>query len=216
MSVLHVPRLEENKSFGLDESGQPVVFETPTPGVFGTKPLEVTQPPEPEKTEIILNEYSTTKTQTLLSADGDFVSWVELYNPSKEPVLLEGFALTDNADKPDKWRFPAVTIDGKGYLVVLLSGETRAYKDGGELHADFALSGKEDTLSLIDNSGRTLDSCKVYPLRDNLSCGRTKDGWRFFACATPGRENNTDGFTSVDSAALTNSKDLVITEVAAV
>lgn len=216
VSVLHVPRLDENQSFGLDESGQPVVFETPTPGVFGTKPADVTQPPEPEKVDIKLNEYSTTKTQTLLSADGEFVSWVELYNPSKEPISLEGFALTDNVDKPDKWLFPAVSIDAKGYLVVLLSGESRAYKDGGELHADFALSGKEDTLLLLDDSGRELDRCKVYPLRDNLSCGRTKDGWRFFACATPGRENNTDGFTSVDSAALTNSKDLVITEVAAV
>ena len=220
VSVLHVPRLEENQSFGLNEDGTPAVLDTPTPGAFGEDAQEAAaQPetePEPEQVALLLNEYSTSKTQTLLSADGEFVSWVELYNPTDDPVLLEGFALTDNADKPDKWLFPAVTIDGKGYLVVLLSGETRAYTGKGELHADFSLSGKEDVLLLLDNSGRELDRCKVYPLRSNLSCGRTKDGWRFFACATPGKENNTDAFSSVDSAALTDSKDLVITEVAAV
>ena len=218
VSVLHVPRLGENQSFGLNEAGQTVVFDTPTPGTFGTAPAQpVTQPePEPEKAQILLNEYSTTKTQTLLSEDGDFVSWVELYNPTEQPVALTGFSLTDNEDKPDKWQFPAVTLGGKSYLVVLLSGETRPFDGTGELHADFALSGKEDTLLLFDDSGRELDRCRVYPLRSNLSCGRTKDGWRFFACATPGRANKTDAFSSVDSAALTDSKKLVITEVAAV
>ena len=216
VSVLHVPRLEENQSFGLDESGAPRVFDTPTPGVSGTKAAVPVVEPEPEKAQVLLNEYSTTKTQTLLSEDGDFVSWVELYNPTEQPVSLEGFFLTDNEDKPEKWQFPAVTIDDKGFLVVLLSGETRAYKDGGELHADFSLTGKETALILLDSSGRELDRCKVYPLRSNLSCGRTADGWLFFACATPGKKNNTDAFSSVDSAALTDSKQLVITEVAAV
>jgi hypothetical protein len=219
VSVLHVPRLEENQSFGLDETWQPAVFDVPTPGTFGTTPVTppATEPePEPEKAQVRLNEYSTSKTQTLLSEDGDFVSWVELYNPGEAPVALTGFSLTDNEKKPDKWQFPAVTLGGKSYLVVLLSGETKAFDGTGELHADFSLKGKEECLLLFDDLGRELDRCKVYPLRSNLSCGRTKEGWRFFACATPGAPNKTDSFSSVDSAALTDSKDLVITEVAAV
>ncbi len=219
VSVLHVPRLLENQSFGLDEAGQPTVFGQPTPGVFGTTPAQpaTTQPvTEPEKAPVRLNEYSTSKTQTLLSEDGDFVSWVELYNPGEQPVALTGFSLTDNESKPDKWQFPAVTLGGKSYLVVLLSGETKAYDGTGELHADFTLKGKEETLLLFDDLGREVDRCKVYPLRSNLSCGRTKEDWRFFACATPGKANKTDAFSSVDSAALTDSKDLVITELAAV
>ena len=218
VSVLHVPRLEENQSFGLDEAGKPAILATPTPGVPNTQPELMTQPaaePAPVM-QVLLNEYSTTKTQTLLSADGEFVSWVELYNPMEQEVPLLGFALTDNEQKPDKWQFPAVTLPAKGYLVVLLSGETRPYDGTGELHASFALSGKEDSLLLFDDHGREIDRCKVYPLRSNLSCGRTKEGWRFFACATPGGKNNTDAFSSVDSAALTDSKQLVITEIAAV
>lgn len=219
VSVLHVPRLAENQSFGLNEAGQPTVLDVPTPGVFGTTPIQpaVTEPaPEPEKAQVRLNEYSTSKTQTLLAESGDFVSWVELYNPDEQPVTLTGFSLTDNEDKPDKWQFPAVTLEGKSFLVILLSGETKAYDGTGELHADFSLKGKEETLLLFDDLGREVDRCKVYPLRSNLSCGRTKEGWRFFACATPGGPNKTDAFASVDSAALTDSKKLVITEVAAV
>ena len=224
VSVLHVPRMEPDRSFGIAENGSPAVLDVPTPGVpnDGTAvlPAEATALAEPEpeapKSTVRLNEYSTSKTQTLLTADGDFCAWVELYNPEETAVSLQGFTLTDNENKPDKWVFPAVTIGAKDYLVVLLSGEDRAYDGTGELHAGFSLKGKEDALLLFDAIGREIDRCKVYPLRDNLSCGYTKDGWRFFACATPGGKNNTDAFPSVDSAALTDSKQLVITEVAAV
>lgn len=223
VSVLHVPRLSRNQSFGLGPDGKPAVLDTPTPGAPNDgsvalpmeEPVPVTEP-EPPKTTVRLNEYSTSKTQTLLTADGDFCAWVELYNPEETAVSLQGFTLSDNENKPDKWAFPNVTIDAKSYLVVLLSGEDKAYDGTGELHANFSLNGKEDVLLLSDALGRAIDRCKVYPLRDNLSCGRTKDGWRFFACATPGAKNSTDAFDSVDSAALTDSKQLVITELAAV
>ena len=178
--------------------------------------VTATTEPEPPKTTVRLNEYSTSKTQTLLTADGDFCAWAELYNPGDAAVSLQGFTLSDNETRTDKWVFPAVTINAKSFLVVLLSGEDKTYDGTGELHASFSLNGKEDVLLLCDALGREIDRCKVYPLRANLSCGRTKDGWRFFACATPGAKNSTDAFDSVDSAALTDSKQLVITELAAV
>ena len=166
--------------------------------------------------ELLINEYATKNTQTLLCEDGEFVSWVELYNPTQTAVDLHGFALSDKPNKKDKWRFPAVTIDAEGYLVVLLSGEEKSF-DGGELHASFKLNGKEDGLFLFDTQGRTVDSCKVYDLFSNLTCGRAKDGtFAFFSYATPGKRNTAEPFDSVDSAALSKSKQLLITEVAAV
>ena len=81
-----------------------------------------------------INEYATSKTQTLLSDSGEFVSWVELYNPADDPVSLEGFALSDKQSKKTKWRFPQVTLEAKSFLVVYLSGEERAFDGAGALH----------------------------------------------------------------------------------
>ena len=164
-----------------------------------------------------INEYATSKTQTLLSDSGEFVSWVELYNPADDPVSLEGFALSDKQSKKTKWRFPQVTLEAKSFLVVYLSGEERAFDGAGELHADFKLNGKEDGLFLFDENGRTVDSCKVYDLFSNLTCGRAKDeSFAFFSVPTPGKKNTGTPFYSVDSAALAGNKDLVISEVAPV
>ena len=191
--------------------------QTPAP-TETTAPTTTTEPTtEPPLAEVRINEYATSKTQTLLSDSGEFVSWVELYNPTDAAVPLKGFALSDKEKKKDKWRFPDVTIDAGGYLVVYLSGEERSFNGTGQLHADFKLNGKEDGLFLFDSRGRTVDSCKVYDLFSNLTCGRKKNGgFAFFSMATPGEKNNGTPFDSVDSAALSQSKDLLISEVAPV
>ena len=164
-----------------------------------------------------ITEYATNDTQTLLSDSGEFVSWVELYNPAKQPVSLKGCALSDKKNKKSKWVFPDVTLNAKSFLVVYLSGEERGYDGKGQLHADFKLNGKEDGLFLFDPQGRLTDSCEVYELFGNLTCGRKKGGgFAFFSMATPGKKNDAPAFDSVDSAALSGSKDLVISEVAPV
>ncbi len=193
------------------EPAQQTAFEEPT--------TETTAAPTTEAplAELRINEYATGKTQTLLSDSGEFVGWVELYNPTDAAVSLKGFALSDKPNKKTKWRFPDVTLDAGGYLVVYLSGEERAFDGTGELHADFKLNGKEEGLFLFDDHGRTVDSCKVYDLFSNLTCGRKKDGaFAFFPTATPGKPNTAPPFDSVDSAARTANKDLVISEVAPV
>ena len=57
-----------------------------------------------------------------------------------DPISLDGWYLTDDAARPTQWRFPDVTIDGGGYLLVFASGK---YPNGppGELHTSFKLSG---------------------------------------------------------------------------
>lgn len=184
-----------------------------------TTPAPTTAEPTTEASlaAVRITEYATSKTQTLLSDEGEFVSWVELYNPTENALSLGGFALSDKQSKKTKWRFPAVTMEPKSFLLVYLSGEERTFDGTGELHASFKLNGKEDGLFLFDDHGRTVDSCKVYDLFSNLTCGRTKDGsFAFFSVATPGKKNTGTPFYSVDSAARTGNRELVISEVAPV
>ena len=222
VSSLSVPKIDADHSFGINEKGEAVVFAVPTPGevnyaVSDTETSKETLKAE-EKADIIINEYSTNETQTLTDKDGDFVSWVELYNKSKQNVDLSGYFLSDDENEPQKWAFPSGSkIKNGGYLLVYLSGKAVKYSGKGELHASFKLSGKEESLTLYSSKTKVIDSIKVYGLFSNLSCGIDNDGkTAFFSRATPGTENTAKGFGSVESAGKSKSKELVITEVAAV
>lgn len=214
--------LKENMTCGLDEKGNTVYYQTPTPGAANS---ETYTPPQAGSNtpasdiKVYINEYSTNSTVTLADEDGEFVSWVELYNYGDSPVNLSGCTLSDDTGKTDKWFFPAVTIPAGGYQVVYLSGKTKMYTEGGELHADFSLTGKESIIALYGGDGKEVDSCPVYELTSNLTYGRTAadpERLQFFAKATPGAANTLPGFDEIDSARYPKNKDVIVSEVAAV
>ena len=168
---------------------------------------------------VSLNEYATSDTVTYADEDGDFVSWVELYNYGTSAVSLSGFTLSDNPKKPAKWAFPDVTLKAGGFLLVFLSGKEKTYEAGGALHASFSLSGKEEALTLYEQSGAVIDSIPVTKLVSNVTCGHPQEDRTkcvFFPRATPGASNTVTGFDSIDSARYPQSKALVISEVAPV
>lgn len=126
--------LQENMTCGLDEKGNTVYFARPTPGAANAETIAHEKPgtgvPASDAT-VRINEYSTDSTVTLADEDGDFVSWVELYNYGDAPLNLSAFTLSDDPAKPNKWTFPAVTIPAGGYQIVYLSDKSKAYAEGG-------------------------------------------------------------------------------------
>ena len=84
----------------------------------------------------------------LLDADGDSSDWIEIWNPTAEPVNLYGWFLTDDLEEPTKWEFPAVILVPGDYLVVFASGKGRR-DPAGELHTDFALSASGESVALV-------------------------------------------------------------------
>ena len=76
--------------------------------------------------------------------DGDHPDWIELLNITNAEVNLDGWFLSDDPLTPMKWRFPAVTLPGRGYLVVFASEKDRAVA-GAPLHTNFALSAGGDS-----------------------------------------------------------------------
>ena len=72
-----------------------------------------------------LNEFVAVNVSGLRDEDNEFQDWVELRNLSTNLVSLAGWSLSDDAGTPDKWVFPAVTMQPSGYLVVFCSGKDR-------------------------------------------------------------------------------------------
>ena len=217
--------LKQNESVGIDENQKLKVFSSPTPGKPNTQPdgKKEIEKASAEKTAasgtLLINEYATSSTCTVTDDDGDFVSFVEICYGGKNSLNLGSFYLSDDEADKQKWQFPDIEIKSGEYLVIYLSGKTKEYKKGGAVHCNFKLKGDEDSLNIFDAAGNTVDRCKVYDLMSNLTCGRpAKDPTRFafFAKATPGKANTLSAFDSIDSARMTGSKAIVITEVAAV
>lgn len=72
-----------------------------------------------------INEVLAFNGTVLADENGDYEDWIELYNSTTEPINLAGYTLTDKPDNPNKWPFPAVTIEPEGFLLVWASGKDR-------------------------------------------------------------------------------------------
>ncbi len=80
-------------------------------------------------TSLVINELLAANNKSAKDPQGDHDDWVELFNPTDKPIKLAGMYLTDSAETPRKWKFPAGTeIAAGGYLVIWAdedSGATR-------------------------------------------------------------------------------------------
>jgi hypothetical protein len=102
--------------------------------------------------DVQISEFMASNSRTLQDDFGQFEDWVELYNNSSIPVALGGWALTDDAKDPFKWRFPATNLPPRSYLVVFASNRDRKTA-GLPLHTNFRLSADGEYLALIRPDG---------------------------------------------------------------
>ncbi len=148
-----------------------------------------------------LSEVLASNTRTLADETRRFVDWIELFNPGPGPVNLGGWFLTDSAEEPAKWRFPATNVAGGGFLVVFASGEDRRVP-GAPLHASFQLAAAGEYLALVQPDGVTVASefRPAYPRQvPDVSYGTSQvpvgDGFEkgaegvYFTKPTPGAAN---------------------------
>ena len=138
---------------------------------------------------LMINEVMADNEATITDVDGDYSDWIELINPTNESINLEGFYLSDNREKPQKWPFPALMIESNATLLIFASGKDRS----DELHANFKISAGGEFLVLSDDSGNILDQVAPVTLNEDESWGRLPDGsdnWTIMEASSPGQSNN--------------------------
>ncbi|MCH2101311.1 MAG: CotH kinase family protein [Planctomycetes bacterium] len=115
--------------------------------VLGTALFALTQG------QIAISEFQAVNDTSIEDEDGDRSDWIELTNLGGQTVDLGGWALSDDPTLAAHWVFPAGTLLGPSqFLVVFASDKGRAVA-GAELHLDFKLSGKGETLALLRPDG---------------------------------------------------------------
>lgn len=125
----------------------------------------------------VINEFAADNADGITDQDGAHSDWIEIYNPDSTPINLENWSLTDSQTLPGKWRFPAVTLQPGGFLVVFASGKDRKAA-GAELHTNFELSKDGEYLALISPDGQTIATqfTPAFALqRENVSFGQAQD-----------------------------------------
>ena len=104
-------------------------------------------------TILIINELMASNVGTAMSPATNFDSWIEIYNPSEQPVDLSGCFLSDDASNLRRWCMPTNvgSVPAKGFKVIWLGSN-----DIKNNQAPFKLDCDGGTIFLSDRSGQLI------------------------------------------------------------
>lgn len=114
----------------------------------------------------LITEFLASNQTGLTDEDGAYSDWIEIFNPDAAAINLSGWALTDNAATPQKWQFPAVTLESGQFLLVWADGKNRR-TPGQPLHTNFSLNSGGEYLALVrPDASVAQDFGTQYPNQD--------------------------------------------------
>lgn len=162
--------------------------ETPTAPAAETP--EPTEAPPVWPDAVQISELMVKNQTTLDDGTGRFPDWIELHNTGTETAELEGWFLSDRADRP-RWRFPAVTLEPDAYLLIFCAKGTPA---GDALCAGFGISA-EETVRLFAPDGTPISEAAARETEADCSLVSAGDGtWHISQRPTPGYANTREGY----------------------
>lgn len=145
---------------------------------------------------VLINELCAKNLTGVTDNEGNTADWVELINVSGQDIVLDGWGLSDDPDRPFRWTFPeGTTLSGGANNILLIFADGQDGYDGaGNLHAKFSLSRTGETLVLTAPDGTTVDELEYPAMEYDLSYGRlygSADRVGVLTDPTPGTANST-------------------------
>jgi len=140
----------------------------------------------------VINEFMADNGTTIPDPAGEYDDWIELYNPTSNPITLTGRYLTDKKDNLIKYQFtqPNLVLNPSEYLLIWC--DEQQTQQG--IHTNFKLSAGGEFIALVENDGISIiDSISFGQQTTDISLGRFPDAasnW-ITMTPTPGTTNNT-------------------------
>ena len=191
-----VPVMQADEAWCRDDDDNWVVTAEPTPGRANAPAGEEGE--SPRAADVALNELMCVNTTVFPDAEGEYHDYIEIANRGDRVIDLEGYWLSDNAAKPNKWRFPKVSLPAGGVLAVHCSGADLR-DDPAHLHTNFRLA-KGETVVLSQPDGKLIDRVTLPQLQMGQPFSWTADGgWDTALPPTPNRENTLEAAFALDA-----------------
>ena len=138
-----------------------------------------------------INEIMSNNLKTLVDEDDDNVDWIEIYNPTGNPILLSSYFLSDDNSFPLKWQLPELSLASNDFVVIYASNKNRI--SDTNYHTNFKISKAGSYLSLTTSQNILIESIQVPELFFDISYGKSQDGndsWAYFSNPSPNSTNN--------------------------
>lgn len=139
---------------------------------------------------LIINEVMLVNNSTIADKYGNYSDYIEIYNGNDYDVNLYGYYLTDSMKDTKKWSFPDVNLKSGEYLVIFASSKNTTID--GEIHTNFKLDSKGETIALFNSSGKVLSKISVKETYKDTSYGYDGEKYIYYYNGTPGKKNTGD------------------------
>ena len=205
-----VPELGKECAWALQEDGSYIETTRATPGYENSKAGYDTWLSDVGYTtpELVISEVMTANRSTILSKNGQLCDWVELYNPTAEPISLGGIYLSNDTADRMMWQLPDVLLAAGARLVIPCSGSSAP-----EGEADFSLPREGCTVMLSGSVGNVITQVDVPRMEEDRSWALLEDGEYFESpMPSPGYSNTEEGYQYF-RASQTVTGPLIISEV---
>lgn len=193
IEILDTPAMENGQSYALAEDIWQLT-EMPSPG-YENSALgheSFLKQIGAEEGTVVISEVMAAQQSILPDGSGAFYDWVELYNTSDKTIDLAGWFLSDDAEEPQKWEIPALTLQPEQRAVVFCSGKQGSDQ---ELHASFSLSSGGEHVVLASYLGNVVDAVSFEQAEDHASfIFDQADSGTLSQYPTPGYTNDEAGY----------------------
>ena len=151
---------------------------------------------------LVINELMSNNKSTVKDNSGKNEDWIELYNSSNFPISTNNLYLSDTISNLLKWKLPNSVVSPDEYLIVW------ADEDGnqGSDHANFKLSNLGEIVILSNSDSTIIDSISFPNQNEDISFGRSPNGYGNFTMLTPTFKSNNDFTYAFNSTNRNNFK----------
>jgi spore coat protein CotH len=139
--------------------------------------------------DLKVNEVLPVNGSINIDEQGEYESWIEIYNISPNSIDLGGMYLTDDHNNPTKWEIPTSTVLDSGQWIIFWADSE---PNDGPMHTNFSLSSIGGFVGLYTAAGGSISYISYGPLPTDISYGRYPDGdasLREFVTPTPAAQN---------------------------
>lgn len=143
------------------------------PGLYRLHPID--------EGVVVINEMLIVNDTTQADEDGEFDSWIELYNNQDVELSLWGFRIGIDENFETSWALPDTSIGGNDYLIIWADDD----KEQNGLHTNIELPSRGGNLYFSAPDGNILDFTEFGDQTADVSYGRLPNGSGEFTLLIP-------------------------------